>query len=118
VNDDIVHGHGVRGENSNILGRHQSKWRGAKCDLMDNVGVFLTKGHVVVCDSLEVVIDDRLGEEHVGLCILSCLAIVSIMMTIWKWPLAQIILDGYPFIEHLISFNETYIPDVGDVGVV
>jgi len=36
----------------------------------------------------------------------------------WKWPLDQIILDGYPFIEHLISFSETHIQDVDDVGVV
>jgi hypothetical protein len=26
VNDDIVHDHGVRGKNSNILGRRQFKW--------------------------------------------------------------------------------------------
>ncbi len=40
------------------------------------------------------------------------------MMTIWKWLLVQIILDGYPLIEHLISYNETHISDVDDVGVV
>jgi hypothetical protein len=37
-------------------------------------------------------------------------------MTIWKWPLAQTILDGYSFIKHLIAFNETHIVDVDDVG--
>jgi hypothetical protein len=26
--------------------------------------------------------------------------------------------DGYTFIEHIISFNETHIPNVDDVGVV
>ncbi len=40
------------------------------------------------------------------------LSIVLIVMTIWKWLLAQIILDGYPLIEHSISFNETHIPNV------
>jgi len=40
------------------------------------------------------------------------------MMTIWKWPLAQTIFDGYPLIKHLISFNETHIPNVDDVGAV
>jgi hypothetical protein len=73
---------------------------------------------VVACDPHEAVLDDRLGEDHVGLCILYCPAIVSIVMTIWKWPLAQKILDGYPFIKHLITFNETHIPDVDDVGVI
>jgi hypothetical protein len=50
MNDDIVHGHGVRGRNSNIVGRCRFEWRGAKCDLLDNVGVFLAKDHVVTCD--------------------------------------------------------------------
>jgi hypothetical protein len=44
--------------------------------------------------------------------------IVSTMMTIWKWSLVQTILDGYPLIKHLISFNETHILDVDDLGVV
>jgi hypothetical protein len=32
--------------------------------------------------------------------------------------LAQTILDGYPLIKHLISFNETHIPNVDDGGAV
>jgi hypothetical protein len=43
---------------------------------------------------------------------------MSVVMTIWKWSLAQTILDGYPLIEHLIAFIETHIPYAGDVGVV
>ncbi len=43
MNDDVVHGHGVKGRNSYILGRHWFEWRGAECDLVDDVGVFLTK---------------------------------------------------------------------------
>jgi hypothetical protein len=115
VSDDIVHGHGVRGKNSDRVGNCQFEWQGIKCDL---VKVFLAKGRVVTCDPHEVVLDDQLGEEHVGLCILYCPVIMSKVMTIWKWLLVQIILDGYPFIKHLISFNETHIPYVHDVGVV
>ena len=118
MNDDIVHGHGVKGSNSNIVGRCQFEWRGTKCNLIDDVGVFFAKGHVVTCDPQEVVLDDRLGEDHVGLCILYCPMIVLAMMTIWKWPLAQTILDGYTFIEHLISFNETHITNVDDLGAI
>jgi hypothetical protein len=43
---------------------------------------------------------------------------MSTMMTIWKWPLVQIIPNGYPFIQNLISFNETHIPNVDDVGTL
>ncbi len=83
MNDDIVHGDGVKGRNSNIMGKHQFKCRGVECDLVDDVGVFLAKGHAVACDLEEIVLDD-----HVGLCILYCLVVMSIMMTIWKWLLA------------------------------
>jgi hypothetical protein len=39
-------------------------------------------------------------------------------VTICKWSSAQIILDGYSFIKHFITFHETHILDVDDVGVV
>jgi hypothetical protein len=85
---------------------------------VDDARVFLTKGCVVACDPHEAILNDWFKEDHVGLCILYCPTTVLAMMTIWKWPLAQTILDGYTFIEHLISFNETHIPNVDDVGVV
>ncbi len=40
------------------------------------------------------------------------------MMTIWKWSLVQTIHDGYPLEDHLITFNETHILDVDDVGTI
>ncbi len=76
----------------------------------------IPKGHAVACDPREIVLDDLLGEDHVGLCILYCLATMLIVMTIR--PLAQIILDGYPFIEHLIAFNDTHVTNVDDVGEI
>jgi hypothetical protein len=73
---------------------------------------------VVACDPHEAIFDDRLGEDHVGLCILYFLAIMSTMMTIWKWLLVQTILDGHPLKEHLMAFNETHILDVDDVRII
>ncbi len=32
--------------------------------------------------------------------------------------LAQMMFDGYSMREHLIAFNETYIQDVDDVGII
>jgi hypothetical protein len=58
VNDDAIHGHGVKGRNSNIVGRCRSKWWRTKCDLVDNVGVFLAKGCAVAHDPQEAVFDD------------------------------------------------------------
>ncbi len=57
-----------------------------------------------------------LGKTMLGFA--SCIfPIVSIVMTIWEWPLAQTILDGYTLKEHLVAFNETHIPDIDDVGI-
>jgi hypothetical protein len=80
VNDDIVHGHGVRRKHLNILGRCRSKWRGVECDLVEDVGVFLAKGRVVACNPHEIILDDWLGEDHVGLCILYCHATMLVVM--------------------------------------
>jgi len=87
-NDDIVYGHGVKGTNSNTTRRCQYEWWRIECDLIDNNGVFIAKGWVVACNPQEVVLDDRLGKDHVGLCILYCPMTMSTVMTIWKWLLA------------------------------
>ncbi len=116
-NDDAVDDHGVRRTNSNIMGIHQFEWWRAECDLVDHGGVFIAKGRVVACDPQEAILDDWLGEDHVWFCILYCIMTMSTMMTIWKSPLIQTILDGYPFKKNLITFNETHIPDVDDVGI-
>jgi hypothetical protein len=50
VNDDVMHDHVMRGKNSNILGKHWSEWRGAECDLVDDVEVLFAKGCVVACN--------------------------------------------------------------------
>jgi hypothetical protein len=50
MNDDVLHGHGLWGRNSNILRWCWFKWQGVECDFVDNVGVFLAKGRVVTCD--------------------------------------------------------------------
>ncbi len=86
-NDDAMHGHGVQGTNLNIVGKRQYEWWGVECDLVDDGGVFITKGWVVACDPYEAILDDRLREDHVGPCILYYLSIVLTVMTIWKWSL-------------------------------
>ncbi len=59
-NSDEVYGHGVRGTNSNIIGKCQFKWRGVECDPLDDGGVFITKGWVVACDPQEVILDHKI----------------------------------------------------------
>ncbi len=114
--DNVKYGDGVGRRNSNVVKRQRFEWHGAECNFVDNDGVFIVKVWAVACGSQEAILDDQLGEDHVGLCILYCPGTMSIMMTIWKWLLVQTILDGYPLKEHFITFNETHIPDGDDVG--
>ncbi len=55
---------------------------------MVDVGVFVMIGCVITCDPKEVILDNQLGEDHVGINILYYLINVSTIMTIWKWPLS------------------------------
>ncbi len=50
---------------------------------MDDVGVFVTKGQVIICHQWDAILDDQFGEDHVGLCILYFLNNILTIMTIW-----------------------------------
>ncbi len=82
--DDAKYGDGLTERNSNVVRKQRFEWRGIKCDILGDNGVFIRKGWVVACDPHETILDNQLGEDHVGLYILYCLGIVSTMMTIWR----------------------------------
>jgi hypothetical protein len=46
------------GRNSCILSKDKFVWQGAKCELVDDVGLFVASGHVTTCDPREVVLDN------------------------------------------------------------
>jgi hypothetical protein len=58
---------------------------------VDDVGLFIASGCVTTCNPKEAILDNQLGEDHVGMNISYCSNNVSTIMTIWKWLLAQII---------------------------
>jgi hypothetical protein len=72
---------------------------------------------VATCDPQEVIFDDQLGEDHVGLCILYCPRTMSIVTPIWKWSFDQTILDKYRLRKHLIATHILHHDDVGTIGV-
>jgi hypothetical protein len=51
-------------------------------ELVDDAGVFIVTRCVITCDPKEAVLDNQLGEDHVGLNILYCPKDVSTIMTI------------------------------------
>jgi hypothetical protein len=58
----------------------------------------------------EAILEDILGDDHVGLTILYCPRKSLTIMTIWKWLLVQTTMDGFSLKELLISYDETYMP--------
>jgi hypothetical protein len=53
-----------------------------ECELVDDVGLFVASGYVIVSDPREAILDNQLGEDHVGVNILYCLNNISVVMTI------------------------------------
>lgn len=80
--------------------------------------MFISSGLVITCDPKDIVLDNQLGNNHVGFSILYCQSNVSAIMTIWKWPLSYTILDGYTLRKLFISNDETHIPIVDDEGEI
>jgi hypothetical protein len=85
-----------------------------ECDFVDDVGVYVASGCVIVYDPREALLDNQLGEDHVGVSILYCLNNVLVVMMIWKWPLVQMILNGYPLRQLFMSYNENNIPIIDE----
>jgi len=50
--------------------------------------------------------------------ILYCLNNVLVVMTIWKWSLAQTIVDGYSLRQLLIYYDENNIPTIDEKGKI
>ncbi len=85
---------------------------------LDDVGLFVTSGHVIACDPREVIVDDLLSEVHVRVSILYYLNNILVVMTIWKWPLAQTIVDGYSLKQFFGFYNENNIPTINEEGEI
>jgi hypothetical protein len=58
-----------------------------ECDV-DVEGAFIVKGQLIACDPREVMFNDDLGEDHVGIFILFCPYDISAVMSIWRWQLS------------------------------
>jgi hypothetical protein len=67
---------------------------------------------------MDVVLDDQLAKDHVGLCIMCCPSLVSVVMIIWKWPLVGTILDGYSLRQHFMKYSEGLIADDDEVKII
>jgi len=71
-----------KGKNSCISLKGRCVWQVVECELVDDVGLFVASGYVIVSDPREAILDNQLGEDHVGVNILYCLNNISVVMTI------------------------------------
>ncbi len=98
-----------RGRNFHILSKGKFAWQGVECELAGDFGLFVASGHVIAYDPREAIFDNQLGEDHVGVNILYYSNNISVVMTIWKWLLAQAIVGGYSLKQLLVSYDERKI---------
>jgi hypothetical protein len=91
------------------------EWHGRKCELVNHVGEMVVEGRIVTCDPRELVLDNNLGEIDVRVTIFSYPNDRSQIMSIWKWPLSQTILDGHCLSSLFIAY--VLEEDEGVVGV-
>jgi hypothetical protein len=76
------------------------------------------KGHVMIFDIREAILDNIFRHDHVDLTILYCLKVILAVLTIWKWPLVRIIMEGFLLKEFLLSYNESYVLEVDVEGMI
>jgi len=58
------------------------------------------------------VLNDDLGEDHVGIIIFYCPCDISTTMSIWRWALSHTILHGHSLKALLKSYDDNNIFDV------
>ncbi len=76
------------------------------------------KGHVMVFDMREAILDNILGHDHVDLTILYYFRNISVVLTIWKWPLCQTTVAGFLLKILLFSYDESYVLEVDVEGMI
>jgi hypothetical protein len=69
---------------------------------------------VITFDPREAILDNILGQDHVGLTIFYYPRDLSMIMTIWKWSLAYTTMEGFLLKEILFhTMKATYLKWMG-----
>jgi len=76
------------------------------------------KGRVITSDPREAILDNIIGQDHVGLTIFYYPRDLSMIMTIWKWSLAYTTMEGFLLKEIFVSYYESYILKVDGEGMM
>ncbi len=94
------------------------EWCGRKCELVNHVREMIVERKIIVFDSRERILDNDLGEINVGFTILNYPNDRSQIMSIWKRPLSQIILDGHCLLSLLTTYDKLHVSEEDEERVV
>jgi hypothetical protein len=92
-----------------VLGIGRKEWCGKKCDVVNHVEEKIVGGKITTCDPKEPIHNEDLGENHVVVTILSCPNHKSQIMTSWRWPLSQTIIDCHCLLLLLVVYDEHHV---------
>jgi hypothetical protein len=74
--------------------------------LLNYVGEMIAERWIVISNPRELILDEDLGKTNVGVTILRCENDKTQIMSIWRWPLSQIVLDGHCLLSLLTTYDE------------
>ncbi len=94
------------------------EWCGRKCESVNHVREMIVEGKIIVFNSREPILDNDLGEINVGFTILNCPNDKSQIMSIWKRPLSQKILDGHCLLSLLTTYDKLHVSEEDEERVI
>jgi hypothetical protein len=85
---------------------------------LNHEGVFFAKGCVTIFELKEAILDNILTHDHVNLTILYYPGDILTTITIWKQPLAWTSMEGFLLKEFMLSYDQSYVPEVDVEGMI
>ena len=86
-------------------------WRGKNCDLLNDDMSFFGRAKIIVCLPDEPFDEDNLEDTDVGVLFLSE---GDLQMTSFRWPLAQVRLEGGRLLSEIITWCSKHAKSYGD----
>ena len=97
--------------NESNINPDRPHWRGRKCDLLNNDKSFFGRAKIVVCLPDEPFDEENLGDTDAGVLFLSD---GDFQMTSFRWPLAQVRLEGGRLLSEIVIWCSEHAKFFGD----
>ena len=97
--------------NESNINPDRPHWRGRKCDLLNDDMSFFGRAKIVVCLPDEPFDEENLGDTDAGVLFLSD---GDLQMTSFRWPLAQVRLEGGRLLSEIVTWCSEHAKFSGD----